>query len=56
MSQHFTILREAGLIRSERTGVELKNSTRCLELKKKYGPMIMGILQAYANEDKESTR
>jgi DNA-binding transcriptional ArsR family regulator len=56
MSQHFKILREAGLIRSERKGVELKNSSRCPELKKKYGPMIMGILQAYANEDKESAR
>jgi len=56
MSQHFKILREAGLIRSERKGVELKNSTRCHELKKKYGPMITEILQAYANEDKESAR
>ena len=56
MSQHFKILREAGLIRSERKGVELKNSTRCHELKKKYGPMITAILQAYANEDKKSTR
>ena len=37
MSQHFKIPREAGLIRSERKGVELKNSTRCHELKKKYG-------------------
>ena len=34
LSQHFRILREAGLIRSERKGVELKNSTRCQELKK----------------------
>ena len=56
MSQHFKILREAGLIRSERKGVELKNSSRCPELKKKYGPMITEILQAYANEDKESAR
>ena len=56
MSQHFKILREAGLIRSERKGVELKNSTRCHELKKKYLPMITEILQAYANEDKESAR
>jgi DNA-binding transcriptional ArsR family regulator len=56
MSQHFKILREAGLIHSERKGVELKNSSRCPELKKKYGPMIMAILQAYANEDKESAR
>jgi DNA-binding transcriptional ArsR family regulator len=56
MSQHFKILREAGLIRSERKGVELKNSTRCHELKKKFEPMIMEILKAYANEDKESAR
>jgi DNA-binding transcriptional ArsR family regulator len=50
LSQHFKILREAGLIRSERKGVELKNSTRCRELKKKFGRMIAGIVQAYASE------
>ena len=53
MSQHFKILREAGLIRSERVGVELKNSSRCPELKKKYLPMITEILKAYANEEKD---
>jgi DNA-binding transcriptional ArsR family regulator len=56
MSQHFKILREAGAIRSERKGVELKNSSRFHELKKKYGPLITRILQAYANENKESKR
>lgn len=56
LSQHFKILREAGLVRSERKGVELKNSTRCQELKKKFGPMVAGILNAYANEDNESKR
>jgi len=56
LSQHFKILREAGLIRSERKGVELKNSTRCQELKKKFGPMVVGILNAYANEADESKR
>jgi DNA-binding transcriptional ArsR family regulator len=56
MSQHFKILREAGLIRSERKGVELKHSSRCPELKKKYGPMIAEVVEAYANEDKESAR
>src|SRR6266567_6724359 len=54
LSQHFKILREAGLIRSERQGVELKNSTRCQELKKKFGPLVVAILQAYENEAKES--
>jgi DNA-binding transcriptional ArsR family regulator len=56
LSQHFKILREAGLIRNERKGVELKNSTRCQELKKKFGPMIVGILHAYENEANESKR
>src|SRR6266568_7224620 len=56
LSQHFKILREAGLIRSERRGVELKNSTRCRELKKKFGPMVVGILRAYENEANESKR
>ena len=54
LSQHFKILREAGLIRSERKGVELKNSTRCAELKKKFGPMVAGILRAYEDEANKS--
>src|ERR1700683_2022383 len=40
LSQHFRVLREAGLIRSERQGVELRNQTRCPELKNKFGPMV----------------
>jgi DNA-binding transcriptional ArsR family regulator len=56
LSQHFKILREAGLIRSERRGVELKNSTRCQELKKKFGPMVAAILQAYGKEANVSER
>ena len=56
LSQHFKILREAGLIRSERKGVELKNSTRCPELNKKFGAMVPEILRAYANESKQSKR
>src|SRR4029079_16279386 len=46
LSQHFIILREAGLIRSVRKGVELQNEVRCADLKKKFGPMIKEILQA----------
>jgi DNA-binding transcriptional ArsR family regulator len=33
LSQHFKVLREAGLIYSERQGVELINRTRCQDLK-----------------------
>ena len=50
LSQHFRILREAGLIRSERKGVELINSTRCAELKVRFGPMIQAIVEAYARQ------
>ena len=56
LSQHFKILREAGLIRSERQGVQLKNVSRCNELKKKFGPMIVAILKAYENEASKSKR
>ncbi len=50
LSQHFKILREAGLIRSERKGVELLNRTRCAELNRRFGPMISEILRAYEKE------
>lgn len=52
LSQHFRILREAGLIRSERRGVELINSTRCDELKERFGPMLEAIRDAYARQRK----
>ena len=50
LSQHFRILREAGLIRSERKGTELQSRTRGAELKEKFGPMVMAILRAYEHE------
>src|SRR5947209_20554017 len=40
LSQHFRILRESGLIRSERKGVELHNTTRCEELQERFVDMI----------------
>ena len=49
LSQHFKILREAGLIRSERKGVELQNRTRCEDLEK-FKPMVREILAAYQAE------
>ena len=50
LSQHFKILREAGLIRSVRKGVELQSQDRLKEIWKKFGPMISEILKAYAAE------
>ena len=48
LSQHFKILREAGLIHSERKGVEMHNTTRCAELKERFGDMLAAILTTYA--------
>lgn len=52
LSQHFKVLREAGLIRSEREGVELKNHTRCAELKNTFGPMINAIIETYRKQQR----
>lgn len=54
LSQHFRILREAGLIRSERRGVELINSTRCVELAERFGPMVQSIISAYERQKIEA--
>ncbi len=56
LSQHFRILREAGLIRSERKGVELVNSTRCGELKDRFGPMIQTVIEAYERQEKSEKK
>src|SRR5271169_5398678 len=48
LSQHFRILREAGLIRSERHGVEMHNISRCAELEKRFPGLIRAIVNAHA--------
>jgi DNA-binding transcriptional ArsR family regulator len=53
LSQHFKVLREAGLIRSERRGVEMHNTTRCEELKDRFGSMIRAIIDAYGEQSKK---
>jgi DNA-binding transcriptional ArsR family regulator len=55
LSQHFKILREAGLIRSERKGVEMHNTTRCAELKERFGDMLSAILNTYAAQSSRRT-
>jgi DNA-binding transcriptional ArsR family regulator len=50
LSQHFKILREAGLVRSERRGVELQNRVRCEDIAEKFGAMVKAILEAYQKE------
>lgn len=47
LSQHFKILREAGLIRSERHGVEMRNISRCTELELRFPGLIRAIVTAH---------
>ena len=42
LSQHMRILREAGLIRGERHGVEMRNSSRYDEVNARYPGLLLG--------------
>lgn len=48
LSQHFRALREAGLVRSERQGVEMYNVSRCTEIEQRFPGLIKAILNAHA--------
>jgi DNA-binding transcriptional ArsR family regulator len=48
LSQHFKILRDAGLIRSERRGVEMHNTSRCLEIDARFPGLIAAIIKAHS--------
>lgn len=50
LSQHFKILREAGLIRSERQGVEMRNTSRCTEVDERFPGLLAAILSAHAKD------
>jgi DNA-binding transcriptional ArsR family regulator len=56
LSQHFKALREAGLIRSERRGVELHNVSRCAELQKRFPGLIPAIVNAHKLQAKNKKR
>src|ERR1700730_18965034 len=47
LSQHFKVLREAGLIRGERRGVEMHNTSRCAEIEKRFPGLIVSIVNAH---------
>jgi DNA-binding transcriptional ArsR family regulator len=47
LSQHFKALREAGLIRGERRGVEMHNTSRCAEIEKRFPGLIAAIVKAH---------
>src|SRR5450755_398966 len=47
LSQHFRALREAGLIRGERRGVEMQNTSRCGEIEKRFPGLITAIVNPH---------
>lgn len=56
LSQHFKILREAGLIRSERKGVEMFNTSRCEEVESHYPGLIRAIVTAHEIQTRADRR
>ncbi len=49
LSAHFRVLREAGLIRSERHGVEMRNHSRWDEVDARFPGLLAAIINAYAS-------
>ena len=56
LSQHFKALREAGLIRGERRGVEMHNTSRCAEIDARFPGLIRSILNAHSIQMAERAR
>jgi DNA-binding transcriptional ArsR family regulator len=56
LSLHFKALREAGLIRGERRGVEMHNTSRCSEIEKRFPGLIMAIVNAHKVQMDSETR
>jgi DNA-binding transcriptional ArsR family regulator len=48
LSQHFKALREAGLVRGERHGVEMHNTSRCHEIEQRFPGLIAAIVKAHS--------
>jgi len=53
LSQHFKVLREAGLVRSERMGVEMRNISRCREIETRFPGLIPAIIGALKTQSAE---
>lgn len=56
LSQHFRALREAGLVRSERRGVEMHNTSRCVEIEQRFPGLLPAILKAHGIQSADQAR
>ena len=54
LSQHFKALREAGLIRGERRGVEMQNTSRCTEIDQRFPGLIAAIVNAHNIQSRDN--
>jgi DNA-binding transcriptional ArsR family regulator len=56
LSLHFKALREAGLIRGERRGVEMQNTSRCSEVDQRFPGLIAAIVSAHKAQAEQKLR
>jgi DNA-binding transcriptional ArsR family regulator len=59
LSQHFRVLREAGLICGERRGVEMHNTSRCAEIEERFPGLLRAIINAHtvqSNDDAQAKK
>jgi len=56
LSQHFRALREAGLVHSERRGVEMHNTSRCIEIEQRFPGLLPAILKAHGIQSADRAR
>jgi DNA-binding transcriptional ArsR family regulator len=56
LSQHFKALRDAGLIRGERRGIEMHNTSRCREIDKRFPGLIAAIVNAHNIQSEQKPR
>jgi DNA-binding transcriptional ArsR family regulator len=56
LSQHFRALREAGLIRGERRGVEMHNTSRCAEIEQRFPGLLRAIINAHSIQSTDKAR
>jgi DNA-binding transcriptional ArsR family regulator len=56
LSEHFRVLREAGLIRGERRGVEMHNTSRCTEIEERFPGLLLAIVNAHTIQSKDGVQ
>ena len=56
LSQHFRTLREAGLIRGERRGVEMHNTSRCAEIEERFPGLLRAIINAHTIQSNDQAQ